>query len=65
MTNAPLYEPSRLSIIRDTEALPLWERELVTAQTEKVAAMIRGSQTESDLVQRAWARVDRRKRRRH
>ena len=65
MSNAQLYEPSHLNVIRDTEALPVWERELVTAQTEKVAAMMRGSKTENELLQRAFARVDRRKIRRH
>lgn len=64
MQNAPLYAPSHLNVIRDTEALPVWERELVTAQTEKVAVMLRGDRSQQEFLQRAYARVDRRKKRR-
>ena len=63
MTSAIHYVPENPLVKKHTEELPRWQREIVTAQTDKVAAMTNGSKEVQELLQRAYARVDRRKRR--
>ncbi len=63
MTGAIHYVPKHPLVRKHTEELPRWQREIVTAQTEKVATMTNGSKEVRELLQRAYARVDRRKRR--